>query len=106
MGVRSAIRELFRPEGPKQRRRAYAGARFNRLTSDWVTTGTSADSEIKSSFKALRNRARQLCRDNDYARQALRAIENNVIGQGIKPHGQVRMPRGARLAQAIHAPVH
>lgn len=106
MGVRSAIRELFRPEGPKQRRRAYAGARFNRLTSDWVTTGTSADSEIKSSFKALRNRARQLCRDNDYARQALRAIENNVIGQGIKHQGQVRMQRGGRLDESINAQIH
>lgn len=106
MGVRSAIRELFRPEGPKQRRRAYAGARFNRLTSDWVTTGTSADSEIKGSFKALRNRARQLCRDNDYARQALRAIENNVIGHGIKHQGQVRMQRGGRLDDAVNAQIH
>ena len=106
MGVRTAIRELFRPEGPKQRRRAYAGARFNRLTSDWVTTGTSADSEIKGSFKALRNRARQLCRDNDYARQALRAIENNVIGHGIKHQGQVRMQRGGRLDETVNAQIH
>ncbi len=82
------------------------GARVSRLTADWVTSGTSADSEIKSSFKALRNRARQLCRDNDYARQALRSIQNNVIGHGIKHQSQVRMQRGGRLDQAINGQIH
>ena len=88
MGLRT---ELFKKFGfepiRKPQQRAYQGARISRLTADWVTSGTSADSEIKSSFKALRNRARQLCRDNDYARQALRVIQNNVIGHGIKHQG-------------------
>jgi lambda family phage portal protein len=87
-------------------RRAYQGARVSRLTADWVTTGTSADSEIKSSFKGLRNRARQLCRDNDYARQALRAVQNNVIGHGIRHQGQVRMLRGGKLDEAINGRIH
>jgi lambda family phage portal protein len=94
----------FEPVRPQ--RRAYQGARMNRLTADWVTSGTSADSEIKSSFKALRNRARQLCRDNDYAKQALRAIQNNVIGQGIRHQGQVQMQSGGRLDEGINAQIH
>ena len=106
MGVRSAIRELFGREPRRPVRRAYAGARSSRLTSDWVTSSTSADSEIKSSFKALRNRARQLCRDNDYARQAVRAIQNNVIGHGIRHQGQVRMLRGGRLDEALNGQIH
>lgn len=105
MGVRSAFRELFRREQPR-RRRSYSGARVNRLTADWVTSSTSADSEIKSSIKMLRNRARQLVRDNDYARQALRSITNNVIGHGIKHQGQVRMQRGGKLDEAINAQIH
>jgi lambda family phage portal protein len=105
MGVRSAIRELFRRERP-QRRRSYAGARVSRLTADWVTSGTSADSEIKSSYKMLRNRARQLCRDNDYAKQALRSITNNVIGHGIYHQSQVRMQRGGRMDEATNARIH
>jgi hypothetical protein len=94
----------FEPLRPQ--RRAYQGARVSRLTADWVTSGTSADSEIKSSFKALRNRARQLVRDNDYARQAVRAIQNNVIGHGIRHQGQIKMLRGGRLDEVINGQVH
>lgn len=84
------------------RRRIYQGAQFSRLTADWVTSNTSADSEVYGSAQKLRDRARQLCRDNDYARQALRAIEGNVIGQGIPFQSQVRMQRGGKLDTGIN----
>jgi lambda family phage portal protein len=106
MGLRTRLFKAMGFEPVRPRQRAYMGARVSRLTSDWVTSGTSADSEIKSSFKALRNRARQLCRDNDYAKQALRAIQNNVIGHGIRHQGQVRMLRGGRLDEAMNAQIH
>ena len=106
MGLRTRLFKAMGFEPVRPRARAYQGARVSRLTADWVTSGTSADSEIKSSFKALRNRARQLCRDNDYARQALRSIQNNVIGHGIKHQSQVRMQRGGRLDEAINGQIH
>jgi len=106
MGLRTRLFRAMGFEPLRPQRRAYQGARVSRLTADWVTSGTSADSEIKSSFKALRNRARQLCRDNDYARQALRSIQNNVIGHGIKHQSQVRMQRGGRLDQTINGQIH
>ena len=84
------------------RRRMYQGAQFSRLTADWVTSNTSADSEVYGSAQKLRDCARQLCRDNDYARQALRAIEGNVIGQGIPFQSQVRMQRGGKLDTGIN----
>ena len=107
MGVRSAIRELFRrnpaPVQIAPRRRMYEGAKVSRLTSDWVTAGTSADAEIKGSLPRLRNRSRQLVRDNDYARQAIRAIRANVIGTGIRLQAQVQMQRGGgRLDQTVN----
>lgn len=105
MGVRSVIYKwLQRGAEPAKapRRRMYGGARFGRLTADWVTGNTSADSEIYGSAQKLRDRARQLCRDNDYARQALRAVESNVIGQGIPFQSQVRMQRGGRLDQRVN----
>ena len=51
MGLRTRLFKAmgFEPTRPPQRR-AYMGARVSRLTSDWVTSGTSADSEVKSSF--------------------------------------------------------
>jgi lambda family phage portal protein len=106
MGVRSAILGWLQrgtPEPVKApRRRMYEGAKFSRLTADWVTGNTSADSEVYGSAQKLRDRARQLCRDNDYARQALRAIEGNVVGQGIPFQAQVRMLRGGRLDGGIN----
>ena len=107
MGVRSAIMGWLQrgtPEPVKApRRRMYEGAKFSRLTADWVTGNTSADSEVYGSAQKLRDRARQLCRDNDYARQVLRAIEGNVVGQGIPFQGQVRMVRGGgRLDSAVN----
>lgn len=101
MGLRSAIRELFRPERPRRVRR-YQGAMLNRLTADWVTSGTSADAEVRGSLRLLRDRARQLVRDSDYARQALRAIQNNVVGQGVGFQSQVRMQRGGGLNQTVN----
>ena len=50
--------------------RAYAAAQNNRLTSDWISQATSADSEIRGSIRMLRNRARQLVRDSDFAKAA------------------------------------
>ncbi len=84
------------PAARRSRRvRAYEGALINRLTSDWVTSSTSADAEIDGSLVRLRNRARQLVRDTSYARQALRVITSNVIGTGIRMQAQVPSQPGA-----------
>jgi len=83
-------------------KRAYAAAQNNRLTSDWISQATSADSEIRGSIRMLRNRARQLVRDSDFAKSALRAVKNNVVGTGICHQSQVRMQRGGRLADDIN----
>jgi len=88
---------------PRRGRRAYEGAMVSRLTSDWVTSSTSADAEIDSSLIRLRNRSRQLCRDSSYARQAMRAIASNVVGRGIRMQGRVMMLRGGgRLDQTVN----
>jgi lambda family phage portal protein len=83
-------------------KRAYAAAQNNRLTSDWVRPSTSADSEVKGSIKTVRNSARELVRNSDFAKAALRAIRNNVVGTGIKNQAQVSMKRGDRLAEEIN----
>lgn len=83
----------------------FAGAAYNRLVSDWIATGTSIDSEIRASLKALRDRSRQLGRDNDYVRSAFRVIRNNVVGQGIGFQSQVRMQRGGNLNVAVNSKI-
>ena len=101
MALYRQILNLF--SKPRRGRRSYQGAGVNRLTQNWLTSSTNADSEIRGSLRTLRNRARQLCRDNDYARQALRIVVNNVVGSGIQFQSQVKMARGAgRLDQRIN----
>lgn len=80
----------------------FEGATIGRLTADWVTSGSSVDSEIWGSLRMLRNRARQLARDNDYAAQALRIITQNTVGKGIPFQAQVMKQRGNKLDQAIN----
>ena len=84
------------------RRRSYEGALLSRLTSDWISSGTSQDAEVRGSMRILRNRVRQLCRDNDFAKQALRAIATNVVGTGIKFQSQVRAQRGGKLNTKVN----
>src|SRR3954464_3628528 len=83
-------------------KRAYAGAQINRLVADWVATSTSVDSELRSSLRALRNRCRQLERDNDYMQSFLREVENNVVGQGIPFDSQIKMQRGEKLNEKLN----
>ncbi|WP_342270479.1 phage portal protein [Rickettsia endosymbiont of Orchestes rusci] len=74
---------LFKRPPPVKRQ--YSAANINRLTSDWITSGLSADSELYKSLKLLRNRSRELCINNDYARRFLKRTSTNVIGNsGIR----------------------
>lgn len=81
--------------------RAYGGAAVNRLTSDWSAMNTSADSEILTSLRILRARSRQLVRDNEYAKHAVRVITNNVVGNGIGLQAQV-VSAGGKLQTQIN----
>ena len=81
--------------------RSYAGANYGRTTADWVTLSTSADAELYTSLRVLRNRVRQLCRDNEHAKQGQRLIANNVVGPGIGLQSEV-MTRGGKLNERIN----
>ncbi len=105
-GARAALaRWIAPPRAPKRGgQRAYAGAQYGRLTSDWNPLNTSSDSELVTSLRALRSRSRQLPRDNEYALRAKRLVQNNVIGQGIGMQAQVVNQRG-RLQDNINTQI-
>ncbi|MDD5247823.1 MAG: phage portal protein [Rhodocyclaceae bacterium] len=81
--------------------RAYAGAQVGRLTSDWNALSTSADSEILTSLRLLRARSRQLVRDNEHAKNAVRVVRSNVVGGGIGMQALVSNARG-KLQDSIN----
>ncbi len=69
--------------------RKYQGAITDRFTSDWLPSSTSSDAEIFQSLTELRNRSRQLIRDNPYAANAQSIVVDNVVGNGIRMQATV-----------------
>ena len=62
---------------------AYEGGRKDRKTEGWLTTSGSADAEVHLTLATLRDRARDLVRNNPYASKALDIKVANTIGTGI-----------------------
>ncbi|WP_341790618.1 phage portal protein [Rickettsia endosymbiont of Polydrusus tereticollis] len=84
-----------------QPQRQYNAATINRLTSDWITSGLSADAELYKSLKLLRNRSRELCINNDYARRFLKRTSTNVIGNsGIRLQVRAVIASGLDISYA------
>ena len=68
--------------------RAYEASKFSRTTADWNAGGGSANAEIGPSLTRVRNRCRQMVRDNEYASRGLDALVAHTVGTGI----EVKMP--------------
>lgn len=89
---------LSREEKPKQMKykrlfRNYGGANSGRLFGDFVASSFSADSELKNSLSVLRNRSRDLARNNEYAKRFLNLIKTNVVGEkGFNTQVRARNP--------------
>lgn len=76
--------------------RRYDAAASGRRTSDWNAFSTSANTEIAMASVVLRNRSRDLCRNNPHAKKAIQTLVTNVVGSGIKPSIQVAGNRHAK----------
>jgi len=70
---------------PARHRRAYDGAVSGYRTNTWQTNGNSANAEILASLSKLRERSRDLTRNNPYGRRAVEALASNLIGTGVRP---------------------
>ncbi len=66
-------------------RRSYEGAAKGRGTEGWRTAGTAADSEIAVAGQVLRDRMRDLVRNNPIAANAVSVLVNAIVGPGIRP---------------------
>tara|TARA_R100000084_G_scaffold25676_1_gene9160 strand:- start:470 stop:1903 length:1434 start_codon:yes stop_codon:yes gene_type:complete len=67
-----------------------------------MTSQSSADAEIKGNLRRLRDRSREMVRNNPYARQAKRTTQINVVGSGIKLQSQVLQLRGNKRDNKIN----
>ncbi|HUT95468.1 MAG TPA: phage portal protein, partial [Thermoguttaceae bacterium] len=69
-------------------KRGYDAAKLDRTNSAWRTANTSPDLELEASGR-IRARARDLVRNNAYAKGVVRALVRNVVGTGIKLQSRI-----------------
>ena len=71
----------------------YAAASTSRLFGDWTTGTVTEDSLLRSQLIRMRNRSRDLARNEDYMRALLHAAKSNLIGPtGIALNMDIRDP--------------
>src|SRR5690606_18458975 len=82
---RMAARRVIARQAFETLTRGYDGAAKGRRTDGWRTPGSSADTEIGMAGALLRDRMRDLVRNNPHAAKAVAVLVNNIIGAGIMP---------------------
>jgi lambda family phage portal protein len=101
---------FFNPEAGVKRARArmtleqarkYDGAAGGRRNQNWHAPSTSADAALGPSLERLRNRSRDLSRNNPFAARAVQVLVNNTVGGGVlgQVHSRSRN-RASRWNQA------
>ena len=89
-----ATRLMIRELRGSSSRTAFDAAGINRLLLDWIAAARPADDEIQGELRMLRARARQLSRNNSYARRFCRLLVNNIVGPtGIQLQAKIRNGR-------------
>ena len=69
----------------RDRERKYDAAAKTRRTDGWESSGVSPNIETLMVLPIIRNRSRELARNNAYMRRGIQAIKNNTVGTGIRP---------------------
>lgn len=84
--ARFALGQIERIEQQRSERfNAYEGAKSGRRIGDWTATTADANTANGGSIAILRARARDLCRNNAFARRAISELVGSQIGTGILP---------------------
>lgn len=80
--------------------RAFDSAKSDTIFSSWSGSGNSADEELRTQLKVIRNRVRNLCQNSEYARKFLAMTKSNVIGpKGIHFQAKTRREDGSLDSQ-------
>src|ERR1019366_3633019 len=79
---------------------AYDGAKSGRRTDGWIAAGGDANTEVGASLVKLRDRSRDLLRNNPYATKAIAELVGNTVGTGIVPQAKTGYPALDKLIDA------
>ena len=80
-----AVKRVARRAMMTELQRGYAGADRGRFRGGWQTRATSADTEIAAAGQLLRDRMRDLVRNNPLAANAVALLVTHAVGDGIVP---------------------
>ena len=73
--------DFFKRTKTATSKRDYLAASKGRLYMDFKGSNKSADAEIRWNLRDLRNRSRDLERNNEYARRYLQLLQTNIVGE-------------------------
>lgn len=86
--VKGRIQKAF-DEGKSFGSRSYAAAQLSRMTNDWASSPISVDQDIRIAGRIIRERARDLAKNNDYGKEFIRLMRVNIVGENgfqLEPH--------------------
>ncbi|RBO90506.1 phage portal protein [Pseudochrobactrum asaccharolyticum] len=72
--------------------RSYEGASGGRHAANWYAPSSTADDEIGKAGKTLRNRSREMIRNEPLAQKIVTSHANNFVGYGITPRPKTGNP--------------
>ena len=98
---RAAVRRVLARQSFDALTRGYDGAARGRRTDGWRAANTSADTEIAVAGALLRDRMRDLVRNNPHAAKAVSVLVNNIVGAGIIPRAASGNEKLDREANAL-----
>lgn len=86
---RAYARRVYEQGKSQTHNRGYDAARNDRTNAHWNTANRSPDLELQADAATIRAKARDLVRNNAYARGIVNALLRNVVGCGIVPQARV-----------------
>jgi lambda family phage portal protein len=86
--ARMALRAVEGALADESERFSYDGAAAGRRSHGWYAPSSDANVEIMGSLVWLRNRSRELIRNNPYATKAVEELVGNAVGTGIVPQSK------------------
>lgn len=98
--ARAAAEQLEAVVAEVESIRGFEGAALGRRTSNWRTAPSGANAETRTALRLLRDRSRDLVRNNPYAKKAVQVIGSNVVGTGIKAAADLPTGRAKPLNAA------
>lgn len=83
--------------------RAYEGAQRGRRTQGWRSSATGPKTEVQAGRGLLRQRARDLVRNNGWAARGINVLVANQVGTGIRPRANSADERLNKQIEALFA---